>query len=215
MNANIQPAQLLEDRIFVVDDDHSIRRSLCRLLRSAGLTVEAFESADAFEEREHHSGPSCLLLDLKLPGVGGMELQERLLAADRDIPTIFITGHADVPTSVKAMKRGAIDFLTKPFDDHDLLQAVRQALENDRRKLAEESRRDVIRERVQRLTRRERQVMNGVLRGMLNKQIGYELGISEKTVKVHRAHVMQKMGVPSVAELVHMAEQVDIVPLAG
>ena len=215
MNANIQPAQLLEDRIFVVDDDHSIRRSLCRLLRSAGLTVEAFESADAFEEREHHSGPSCLLLDLKLPGVGGMELQERLLAADRYIPTIFITGHADVPTSVKAMKRGAIDFLTKPFDDHDLLQAVRQALENDRRKLAEESRRDVIRERVQRLTRRERQVMNGVLRGMLNKQIGYELGISEKTVKVHRAHVMQKMGVPSVAELVHMAEQVDIVPLAG
>lgn len=209
------PTPLLEDRIFVVDDDDSVRRSLCRLLRSAGLTVEAFETADAFAQRKPHAGPSCLLLDLKMPGMTGIELQERLLAAEREIPIIFITGHADVPTSVQAMKRGAVDFLTKPFDDHDLLDTVRIALEKDRRQQAEKARHDSIRRRVDRLTRRERQVLTGVLRGMLNKQIGFELGISEKTVKVHRAHVMEKMGVPSVAELVHLAEQVGIMPPHG
>ena len=198
--------------VFVVDDDPSIRKSLERLIKSAGLDVVTFATADEFLDRHSHKGPSCLVLDVKMPGLNGLELQEKLLLEKYDMPIIFITGHGDIPMSVKAIKKGAIDFLSKPFDEKDLLGAVREALERDSKARTVREEREHIHRRLESLTPREYEILTYVITGMLNKQIAYTLKISEKTVKVHRARVMDKMGVDSVAELVRLTEKVDIKP---
>jgi FixJ family two-component response regulator len=198
--------------VFIVDDDPSIRKSLDRLIKSAGLAVETFATAHEFLERHSHKGPSCLVLDVKLPDLNGLELQEKLLSQEYAMPIVFITGHGDIPMSVKAMKKGAIDFLTKPFDDKDLLDAVQQALQRDSKaRTAREERKDIQR-RLESLTLREYEILTHVITGMLNKQIALALNISEKTVKVHRGRVIEKMGVDSVAELVRLTEKVGIKP---
>ena len=197
--------------IFVVDDDPSVRRSLTRLLTSAGYGVEAFASAGEFLARERYTGPCCLVLDMRMPGLTGLELQETLAAAGRRLSIVFVTGHVDVPMSVRAMKRGAADLLTKPFDDKDLLAAIQRAVAKDAQDLGEEARVAELRERVARLSPREAQVFALVVTGMLNKQIAAALGIGEKTVKVHRARVMQKMRAGSVAELVRFADSVGVI----
>lgn len=199
-----------EPTVFVVDDDAPVCKALDRLIRSVGLTAETFSSAKEFLDREAHDGPACLVLDVRMPGLSGLDLQKELAARDHSIPIIFITGHGDIPMSVKAMKAGAVDFLPKPFSDQELLDAIHAALEKDT--VAREERAEIseIQRRVDSLTPREREVFTWVITGMLNKQIAAELGTSEKTVKVHRARVMEKMGVPSVAELVHLAQKVGI-----
>jgi FixJ family two-component response regulator len=192
--------------VFVVDDDDAVRTSLQRLLRSAGWHVEAFASGRDFLERPPFEGTGCLLLDVRMPGMTGIDLHERMAQARMSLPVIFLTAHADVPTGVQAMKRGATDFLLKPADEEQLLNAVRRAVIWHS---AERARRDQLhsfQDRVQSLTQREREVMEHVVRGRLNKQIAGDLGISEKTVKVHRAHVMVKMGTRSVAALVHLCD---------
>jgi FixJ family two-component response regulator len=198
--------------VFVVDDDPSIRRSLARLFKSADFHVEAFASAEEFLEGVAPKRAGCVVLDVQMPGVDGMALQSRLRNAGYGLPIVFLTGHGTIPMSVQAMKDGAMDFLTKPVDDDDLLTAVRRALERDRRDRAEREEVAVIRERVEELTPREYEILTYVLTGLLNKQIAHALNISEKTVKVHRGRVMEKMGVTSVAELVHLAEQAGIKP---
>jgi FixJ family two-component response regulator len=198
--------------VFVIDDDASIRKSLSRLLRSAGYTAEAFSSAEEFLRREHFDGTGCILLDVQMPGLSGMDLQEELSKADYHMPIVFITGHGDIPMSVEAMKKGAVDFLTKPFDDEQLLQALRAAIEKDQNARAEYTEVCEIRRRIELLTPREDEILRYVVTGMLNKQIGLELGIAEKTVKVHRGRVMEKLGVDSVAELVRLAEKAGIKP---
>ena len=199
-------------RVFVVDDDASVRKSLERLMRSARLPVETFASANEFLDPEAAEEPCCLVLDVRMRGLDGLELQEVLAARAHTIPIVFMSGHSDIPMSVRAMKAGAVDFLPKPFEDQDLLTAVRLAIEKDvlaRQALAE---RADIQQRVDTLTPREHEVFRWVITGLLNKQIAFELGTSEKTVKVHRGRVMQKLGVGSVAELVRLAEQVDVSP---
>jgi FixJ family two-component response regulator len=198
--------------IFVIDDDASIRKSLSRLLRSAGYTAEAFSSAEEFLRREHFDGAGCILLDVQMPGLSGMDLQEELSKADYHMPIVFITGHGDIPMSVEAMKKGAVDFLTKPFDDEQLLQVLRAAIEKDQNARAEYTEVREIRRRIELLTPREDEILRYVVTGMLNKQIALELGIAEKTVKVHRGRVMEKLGVDSVAELVRLAEKAGIKP---
>jgi FixJ family two-component response regulator len=197
--------------VFVVDDDPSVRKSLTRLLAAAGYAVETFASAREFLARERHAGPCCLVLDVRMPGLTGLELQEALAAAGRRMSIVFVTGHVDVPMSVKAMKRGAVDLLTKPFDAKDLLNAVQRALAKDMEDLGVEARVAEVQERVKTLTPREAGVFALVVTGMLNKQIAFELGISEKTVKVHRARVMEKMRAGSVAELVRLADRVGVI----
>jgi len=199
-----------EPIVFVVDDDASVCKALDRLIRSVGLKAETFPSAKDFLRREPHNGPSCLVLDIRMPGLSGLDLQRELAAKDYSIPIIFITGHGDIPMSVQAMKAGAVDFLPKPFSDQELLDAIHAALEKDT--LAREERAELsnIQRRIGSLTPREHEVFVRVVTGMLNKQIASELGASEKTVKVHRARVMQKMGVQSLAELVHLAEKAGI-----
>jgi RNA polymerase sigma factor (sigma-70 family) len=199
--------------IFVVDDDASVRKALKRLLTTAGLTVETFASAQEFLDRPRYDGPRCLVLDVRLPGLGGLDLQSQLTATNLRLPIIFITGHGDVPMSVRAMKAGAVDFLTKPFNDQDLLDAIQLAIERDRQ--IKQQRADVaeIHERVGTLTPREREVFALVVTGMLNKQIAAELGTSEKTIKVHRARVMKKMQAGSLADLVRLAERVGVTSL--
>ena len=197
--------------VFVVDDDPSVRKSLTRLLTSAGYQVEAFASAGDFLLREPHAGPSCLVLDVRMPGLNGLDLQQALAAEGRRMSIVFCTGHADVPMSVKAMKDGALDVLTKPFDAKDLLDAIGRALAKDARDLGSGARLTEIRERVKTLTPRETEVFALVVTGALNKQIAFELGIGEKTVKVHRARVMEKMRAGSVAELVRLADQVGVI----
>jgi FixJ family two-component response regulator len=196
-----------EPIVFVVDDDASVCKSLDRLIRSVGLKAETFTSAKDFLRREPHNGPSCLVLDVRMPGLSGLDLQRELAAKDYSIPIIFITGHGDIPMSVQAMKAGAADFLPKPFSDQELLDAIHAALEKDT--LAREEREELskIQRRIGSLTPREHEVFVRVVTGMLNKQIASELGASEKTVKVHRARVMEKMGVQSLAELVRLAEK--------
>ena len=196
--------------VLVVDDDPSVRKSLTRLLASAGYTVEAFASAREFLAREPHPGPCCLVLDVRMPGLTGMQLQELLAATGRRMSIVFVTGHADVPTSVKAMKAGAVDLLTKPVDVQDLIAAIQRAVTRDEHDRASETRLAEVRRRVGMLTAREIEVFARVVTGMLNKQIGAALGIGEKTVKVHRARVMEKMQAGSVAELVRLADEAGV-----
>jgi two-component system response regulator FixJ len=198
--------------VFVVDDDPSIRKSLDRLIKSAGLDVETFATAHEFLERHSHRGPACLVLDVKMPGINGLELQEKLLSQEYAMPMIFITGHGDIPMTVKAIKKGAIDFLSKPFDDKDLLDVVHEALQTDSKAWTVRDELEDIHRRLESLTPREHEILTYVINGMLNKQIAYALKISEKTVKVHRGRVMEKMGVGSVAELVRLTEKLDIKP---
>src|SRR5512136_191521 len=193
--------------VFVIDDDASIRKSLSRLLRSAGYTSETFSSAEEFLRREHFEGAGCILLDVQMTGLSGMDLQEELNKADYHMPIVFITGHGDIPMSVEAMKKGAVDFLTKPFNDEQLFQALRAAIEKDRDGRAEYTELHEIRRRIELLTPREDEILRYVVTGMLNKQIAFELGIAEKTVKVHRGRVMEKLGADSVAEIVRLAEK--------
>lgn len=197
--------------VFVVDDDPSVRKGLARLLTAAGYGVETFASAREFLEREPHAGPGCVVLDVRMPGLTGLDLQAALGGAGRRTPIVFVTGHGDVSMSVTAMKRGAVDFLTKPFDAEDLLAAIERAVAKDVRDLDDEARVTELRARVQMLTPREAQVFALVVTGMLNKQIASELGIGEKTVKVHRARVMEKMRAGSVAELVRLADRVGVI----
>jgi len=197
--------------VFVVDDDASVRTSLTRLLDAAGYVVEAFASARAFLAREPHPGPCCLVLDVRMPGLTGLELQEALAAGERRMPIVFVTGHVDVPMTVKAMKGGAIDLLTKPVDAKDLIAAIQRAVAKDARDLGIEARVAEIQQRVKMLTARETEVFALVVTGMLNKQIAGALGIGEKTVKVHRARVMEKMRAGSVAELVRLADEVGVI----
>jgi len=191
--------------VFVVDDDVSVRESLELLLRNEGWQPEMFASAQEFLDRPRASVPSCLLLDISLPGLNGLELQKRIAVERTEMPIIFITGYGDVPKTVQAMKAGAVEFLTKPFNDEQLLTAIRQALERSRIALAQEAELQELRYRYASLTPREREVMAFVVSGLLNKQVGGELGISEITVKAHRGQVMQKMKANSVADLVKMA----------
>jgi FixJ family two-component response regulator len=197
--------------VFVVDDDASVRKSLTRVVTSAGYAVEAFASAREFLAREPFVGPCCVVLDVRMPGLTGLDLQEALAGAGHRMPIVFITGHGDISMSVKAMKGGAVDFLTKPFDVENLLDAIQRAVTKDVKDLGEEGRTAEVLERVKQLTPRETEVFALVVTGMLNKQIAGELGIAEKTVKVHRARVMEKMRAGSVAELVRLADRAGVV----
>jgi FixJ family two-component response regulator len=197
--------------IFIVDDDPSVRKSLTRVMTSAGYAVETFSSARDFLDRAPVAGPGCLILDVRMPGLSGLDLQEALLGKGHRIPIVFITGHGDISMSVKAMKRGAADFLTKPFDVEQLLVAIDRAVTKDATTLGEERRTGEVLDRVKQLTPRETEVFALVVTGMLNKQIAAELGIGEKTVKVHRARVMEKMRAGSVAELVRLADRAGVI----
>jgi FixJ family two-component response regulator len=196
--------------VFVVDDDPSIREAIESLVKLAGLRVEAFGSAQEFLRNERPDLPGCVVLDVELPGLSGLDLQRELAAHGIKLPIIFITGYGDIPMSVRAMKAGATEFLTKPFRDQDLLDAIQQALERDRDARQHSSETAGLRKRFDALTSREREVMSLVVAGWLNKQIGFELKISEITVKIHRGRVMNKMGAQSLAELVRMTERLEI-----
>ena len=196
--------------MFVVDDDASVRGALARLLHSAVYQTEAFSSAEGFLAQGRFDAPGCILLDVRMPGLNGLELQEALAAADRQLPIVFITGYGDVPMSVRAMKAGAEDFLPKPFDDEELLTAVARALNKSQREQNERTEVAEIRRRLSCLTPREREVLCHVVAGQLNKQIAVDLSIAEKTLKVHRARVMEKMGASSLAGLVATAERIGI-----
>ena len=196
--------------VFLVDDDPSVRIGLTRLLLSAGHSVEVFASAAEFLARAPHMGPSCLILDIRMPGLTGLELQEAPAGQPRDEQIVFITGHADVPMSVHAMKAGAVDFLPKPFDNEALLRAVDRALARSAERRRQRIERDSLRSRFDALTPREFEVLRFVIAGLLNKQIGAELGLTEKTIKVHRGHMTEKLGVKSVAELVRLAEKAGV-----
>jgi len=201
--------------VFVVDDDPSIRESLSLLLSSAGYSVKTFASAKEFLESERGTpGPACLVLDVKMPDLSGLDLQKELMSRNIIIPIIFITGHGDIPMSVQAMKKGAVDFLPKPFDDGDLLEAVEQALLRDSQTHADLDEKKRILKRMDSLTPREHEVLTYLITGMLNKQIAFELNISERTVKAHRKQVFDKMGVHSIAELVRLTEKSGVKPAA-
>jgi FixJ family two-component response regulator len=200
--------------VFIVDDDPGVRDALRRLITSVGLAAEVFATAQAFLTARRPDAPGCLVLDVRLPGLSGLDLQRELAAIDASLPIIFLTGYGDIPMSVRAMKAGAVEFLTKPFREQDLLDAIRHAIDRDR--VARTERRELteLRHRYGSLTPRERDVLAGVIAGLLNKQIAAELGTSEVTVKEQRGHVMQKMQAGSVAELVRTAARLGIAPAA-
>ena len=197
--------------VFVVDDDPSVRTSLTRLIEVAGYAVEGFASAREFLEREWYAGPCCLVLDVRMPGLSGLDLQEALAGAGHRMSIVFVTGHGDISMSVRAMKGGAVDFLTKPFDEKELRTAIERAVAKDVRDLSDAARVTEAQQRVKTLTPREVEVFALVVTGMLNKQIASQLGIVQKTVKVHRARVMEKMGAKSVAELVRLADRLGVI----
>jgi FixJ family two-component response regulator len=206
------PAGPAAPTVFVVDDDESLREALGSLFRSVGLRVELFGSAGELLERESPDVVSCLVLDVRLPGLSGLDLQGVLAKAKLHMPVIFVTGHGDIPMSVRAMKAGAVDFLPKPFRDQEMLDAVATALERDRRRRADENAVADLRARYAALTTRERQVMALVTAGLLNKQVAAEIGLSEITVKIHRGHMMRKMAARSLPDLVRMAELLGLHP---
>ena len=193
--------------VFVVDDDTSVRSALKRLIKSLGLNVETFNSAHAFLKHGPHDRPACLVLDIRMPGTSGIELQEQLAEAGVQIPIIFITGHGNIPMSVQAMKAGAVDFIEKPFEDQKLIDAIHTAIAQNKQFRTEQAEIKDLQRRIDSLTPREHEVFLLVVSGMLNKQIAFDLGLSEKTVKVHRARVMHKMKATSLADLVRMAEK--------
>jgi FixJ family two-component response regulator len=209
--ANESPSMLqTHATVFVVDDDAAVRRSLVRLLRSAGWNAEAFAAAGDLLEQAPFTGAGCVLLDVQMPGMNGLELQERMVEAGISLPVVFLTGKGDIPMSVHAMKHGAVDFLVKPVEEAVLFEALDQAIRRQADEVAARHIRDGILARLARLSEREREVLEQVLRGRLNKQIAFELGIAEKTVKAHRGRVMEKMEAHTVAELVHLCDIVGI-----
>ena len=196
--------------IPVMDDDPSVRKGLERLIRSLGWQAKTFASAQEFLDRPRTEAPSCLVLDLQLPGLSGLDLQKRMSEAGLEIPIVFLTGHGNIPTSVKAMKAGAVEFLTKPVDEQELLKAIKEAIQRDRRTRQQHAELHDLRDRYQSLTAREQEVMQQVISGLLNKQIAGELNITEDTVKFHRGHIMRKMQADSLADLVRMGETLGI-----
>jgi FixJ family two-component response regulator len=199
--------------VFIVDDDDSVRKALTRLIKSVDLNVETFASADDFLKRDSHNGPACLVLDIRMPGLSGLDLQDELVAAGRTLPIIFISGHGNIPLSVRAMKAGAVDFIEKPFEDQTLLDAINQSLKKDRQAKLEQAEVREIQRRADSLTPREREVFALVVSGKLNKQIAFKLGTSERTIKAHRARVMKKMQAKSLADLIRLAEKVISYPV--
>ncbi len=196
--------------VFIVDDDASVREALTRLVRSAGLTVETFSSAEEFLKRPPTDAPGCLVLDVRLPDLSGLDLQRRMADTHNEMPIVFITGHGDIPTTVRAMKAGAVEFLTKPLVEGDLLESVQHAIATHRATRDHHAETAALRARYSSLTSREQEIMAWVVSGLLNKQIAGELGISEETVKVHRGHVMRKMAASSLADLVRMSERLGL-----
>ena len=196
--------------VFLIDDDPSARRGLSRLISVAGFNIQAFASAEDFLASPHHSGPGCIILDVKMPGLSGPDLQAEMNKAEYSMPIIFISGHGDVPMTAQAMKEGALDFLTKPVDRDHLLNAIRSALDKDRTSRQAYTELQQIRAKLAKLTPREFEVMKFVVAGLLNKQIGYALGIAEDTVKIHRGRMMSKMGVVSVADLVRLTQKAGV-----
>jgi RNA polymerase sigma factor (sigma-70 family) len=201
---------MTDSTVFVVDDDALVRRSVERLILSVGLRVKTFSTAQELLDCQRPEGPACIVLDVRMPGLSGLDLQEKLSTTGLDMPVIFVTGHGTVPMSVRAMKAGAVDFLQKPFDDQVLLDAIQRAIDQDRQTREERAELRELERRLDSLTPREREVFALVVKGLLNKQIAGELGTSEKTVKVHRARVMQKMKADSLADLVRMGETLAI-----
>jgi FixJ family two-component response regulator len=193
--------------VFVVDDDISVRRALERLIKSVHLKVETYETADEFLSRSPYEGPACLVLDVRMPGLSGLDLQEKLVETNSEMPIIFMTGHGTIPMSVRAMKAGAIDFLEKPFEDQAFLDLVKNSIELDKHNKNDNAEKNELLQRFESLTSREKEVFALVISGKLNKQTAFQLGISEKTVKVHRANVMQKMRADSLADLVRISEK--------
>jgi FixJ family two-component response regulator len=198
--------------VFIVDDDRSMRQAIQDLVESVGLRAEAYATGQEFLRRQRTSDPSCLVLDVRLPQMSGLDFQRQLADTGVQIPIIFITAHGDIPMSVRALKSGAVEFLTKPFRDQDLLDAIQQALQRDSGARAQQTEIHALEQRFQSLTVREREVMTLVVSGMLNKQIAAELGASEATVKIHRGHVMEKMQAGSIVELVRMADKLKVSP---
>jgi FixJ family two-component response regulator len=196
--------------VFVIDDDASMRRALTYLFQSAGYKVETHSSAEKFLKRKHYDGVGCIVLDVRMPGLSGMELQEKLMGSDYRMPIIFLTGHGEVSMGVDAMKKGAIDFLTKPCDDEQLLAAVDSAIEKDKQARGSYKEKQEIRGRIELLTPRENEILRYVISGMLNKQTAAKLGIAEQTVKIHRGRIMEKLGAESVADLVRLVGKTGI-----
>jgi FixJ family two-component response regulator len=201
--------------VYIVDDDSSARRGLARLIRASGMVAETFPSAEAFLTHDRHHGPACIVLDVRMPGSSGPALQEQLAEAAEGLPIVFLSAHGDVPTTARAMKKGAVDFLTKPVDREQLLGAVHTALRQAEEALETRAELAAIQGRLDTLTPREREIMTYVIGGLLNKQIAFELGIAEDTVKIHRKRVMTKMKAGSVAELVRLTEKAGVEPASG